>query len=744
MTKFGNSVNRIDAYAKVKGEALYPGDFNFSDQRHIKVLFSQTPHAVIKSIHTETAENVPGVAAILTAKDVPNNIYGMIVADQPVLCGPGSNNPFADRVKYVGDKIALVIAETEEIAKAARALIEVEFEKLEVVSDPEKALLNESILVHPEKDSNVFCSYKIRKGDPELAFEQAVVVVESTYRTPVQEHAFLQPEAGVSYYDENDRLTVVAGGQCSHEDQKQIAEALEIPEESVRVIYPAIGGAFGGREDVSVQIILALAAYRLREKGINRPVKIIWSREESILGHHKRHPYLIKSKWGATKEGKITAAQVEILADGGAYISSSTKVLGNAALLCTGPYNIPNVNVDALVTYTNNIPNGAFRGFGGPQGAFSAEMQINKIAEKLNMDPVEIRLRNLIKEGDLLSVGTPLPKGISIEKEIMACAEKAGWKKDKKKGYYLPASAKPPDLNFIQGKGFACGFKNIGYSNGAPENCWAIIEIHGNAEIEKVVLRHAGAEVGQGSHTVFKQMAAKALNVPMDLISLMASDTSNSKYAGSVSASRMTFMAGNAIIGAAEKALEKWRKEERPAIAEYEYVPPETTPFDPETGYCRPNFAYGYVAESVDCIIDVETGKIKITNVVCANDVGNAVNPMLVEGQIEGAIVQAAGYVLQEDLIQKDGIVLNTNFSTYLIPTVLDIPKKIESIIMEYPDPNGPWGARGMGEMPFIPFPAAVADAVHSALGIWFDEFPLTAERVFSKIQQKKKSRSGE
>jgi len=275
-----------------------------------------------------------------------------------------------------------------------------------------------TILIHPDRESNEFTHFRIRKGSIDDGFKQADVIVEDDYYTPVQEHAYLQPEAGIAYYDEQGRITVVVGGQWVHEDQEQIAHALNLEKEQVRVIYPAIGGAFGGREDMSVQIILALAIYRLKERGINRPVKIIWTREESMIGHHKRHPYHIHSRWGATKEGKIVAAEVDLYADGGAYTYTSPKVLGNATLLCTGPYVIPNVRVDSRAIFTNNIPNGAFRGFGGPQAAFSAECQMNKLAEALHMDPVEIRVRNLLGEGDLLSVGTPLPKGVTIKQVV--------------------------------------------------------------------------------------------------------------------------------------------------------------------------------------------------------------------------------------------------------------------------------------------------------------------------------------
>lgn len=735
MSELGKSLPRIDAESKVTGEALYPGDINMQDQLCMKVLFAGVPHAIVKSINTDKAEHLPGVVAVFTAKDVPNNEYGLGTPDQPVLCGPGSNKEFGDRVRFIGDQIALVIAENEEIAETARRLIEVKYEMLDTISTVDAALKDRAPLVHPELGSNTFCHFKIRKGDIQTGFEKSDIVVESIYNTPTQEHAFLQPEAGISYYDDEERITVVVGGQWTHEDQEQIAHSLNLPLEKIRVIYPAIGGAFGGREDMSVQIILALAVYRLKERGINRPVKIIWSREESMIGHHKRHPYTIKTRWGATKKGILTAAEVEIYADGGAYIYTSPKVLGNATLLCTGPYRIPHVKVDAYAIYTNNIPNGAFRGFGGPQGAFCAEMQINKIAKKLGIDPVEIRLRNLVKEGETISVQTPLPPGITIEETVKACAERAGWRKDPQKGYYHPKLNSQGSKSYTQnGIGFACGFKNIGYSYGAPEKCWATIELYGKGEIEKAVLKHAGAEVGQGSHTVFIQMAASALGLTVDKVELIPSDTASSNNSGSVSASRMTFMAGNAIKGAAELALEKWRKGERPAIAEYKYVPPKTTPFDSETGECNPNFAYGYVAEAVECEVDMETGKVQINNCICADDVGKAINPQLVEGQIEGAIVQAAGYSLQEEFIQKDGYTLTDKFSTYLIPTVMDIPDKVETLIMEIPDHVGPWGARGVGEMPYLPFAPALVDAVQAATGVWIDEFPLTAERVYNKL----------
>ncbi len=734
MSIVGESIKRVDALGKVKGEAKYPGDINMPGQAYMKILFSDRAHAIIRKIEVTEAEKYQGVLAVFTAKDVPNNVYGLISPDQPVLCGPGSNREFADRVRFIGDQVALVIAETEQIAEHAARLIKVDYEDLPVVTDSVVAMNDEANLLHPDRGSNIFGHYRIRNGNVDEAFKKADVMIEGEYHTPVQEHAYLQPEAGICYVDEADKIILYVAGQWTHEDQEQIAHSLNLPLEKIRVIYPAIGGAFGGREDMSIQIVLALAAWRLDQRGIKRPIKIIWSREESMIGHHKRHPYIIKTKWGATKEGKVIAAEAELIADGGAYIYTSTKVMGNATLMCTGAYDIPNVKVDSYAVYTNNLPNGAFRGFGGPQGTFAAESQMNKLAEKLGMDPVELRMKNLLKEGSFLSVGSQLPAGVSLDKVVEKCALAAEWEKTQT-GWIRPGGFAVTTRKFMKrGIGFACGYKNVGFSFGAPEQCTATIEIRGNTTIDKVILHHAGAEVGQGSHTVFAQMTAEACGVPFDKVELDMSDTETSGSSGSVSASRMTFMAGNSIRGAAGLALEKWQNEERPAIATYVYIPPKTTPFDPETGKCEPNFSYGYVAEAIEVEVDTETGLINILNVICADDVGKAVNPELVRGQIEGAIVQAAGYGVLENFIQRDGKVLTSTLSTYLIPTVLDIPEKVVSIIMEYPDPRGPWGARGVGEMPYIPFVPALTAAIHDATGVWFDEFPLTPERVLEGL----------
>ncbi|MCX6059494.1 MAG: xanthine dehydrogenase family protein molybdopterin-binding subunit [Chloroflexi bacterium] len=717
----GKSLPRIDARDKVTGTTLYSGDLQISGMLHMKILFAERPHARVLNIHTNKAENAAGVVAVYTSKDVPLNEYGLQIPDQPVLCGPGSSKPYTDIVRFVGDQVAVVVARTEIEAEAAVKLIEVDYLDLPLLSNPTIALRLDAPILHPDRgDTNVCVHYKIRKGNVDEAFAKADVIVEGEYHTPVQEHAYLQPEAGLAYIDDEGRITIEAGGQWTHADRETIAHSLGLPEEMIRVIYPAIGGAFGGREDMSVQIVLALAAWKLKQ-----PVKIIWSRRESMIGHGKRHAVSIKAKWGATKDGKLIAVENELIGDGGAYMYTSNKVLGNAAITSSGPYFIPNAKVDVYGVYTNNVPGAAFRGFGAPQALFMAESQMNKLAEKLGLDPIEFRLKNALRDGDLMSFGTPVPSQVSIVQCIETARDQFKWKKAKKK------NSKP---HLARGHGFAAGFKNVGFSFGYQENCWSKVEIHGNGKMDRVIVHQAGAEVGQGLHTVMIQMAAQVLGVSENKVEIRTSDSATQENSGSASASRLTFMAGNSVKGAAEAALKKWNAEERPSIAEFKYLAPRTTPFDHETGYSTPNFAYAYVAQAAEVEVDTETGHVRVIRIVSADDVGKAINPDLVIGQIEGAIVQAHGYAVIEDYKTKDGRVLTDQLSTYLIPTILDIPESVESVLVEIPDPNGPWGARGLGELPFLPVAPVIAAAIHDATGVWISEFPFTPERVLRAL----------
>lgn len=740
MKYIGQSVPRVDGAAKVNGEAVFASDMVMPCQAYMKMLMSHRPHAIVKRVDTSQAEALPGVLTVLTSLDVPCNEFGYYTYDQPVLCGP-SQKLYADRVRFVGDRVAAVVAETEAIAAKARDLIKVEYEDLPVVCEMEAAMQPYAALVHPDIGSNVFQHHKLYNGNVDAGFREADVIVEAVLNTPAQEHAYLQTEAGLAYMDEDGRVTVVTTGQWGEKDRKQMAHALGLDEDRVRVIYPMTGGAFGGREDISVQIIVALAVLKLQQLGNPRPVKVVWTREESILGHCKRHPFRFYTRWGATKEGRIVAAQVKMLADGGAYKFTTSIVVNNAMINCLGPYEIPNVKVDAYDIYTNNVPRGAFRGFGGPQAAYCAEQMVNRLADALKMDPVELRMRNLAREGSMQNSGAPFPPGVTIREVTESCAREAGWT-DTASGWTLTghrSKSDPERPHLRRGFGLACAHKNVGFSYGYPESCTVGIDLYGGTEIERAVIRHSASEVGMGAHTVITQMAADALNLPMEKIELVSSDTARVKDSGSVSASRMTFFIGNALKEGAEKALAIWANEERPVHLDYTYYPQKTTAPDPETGQCDPNVSYGYTAQAAEVLVDMETGQVKIEKIYCAIDVGKAINPQQVVGQIQGGLVQSMGYAVMENFIEKDGRVLTPSLSTYLIPTAMDIPEEMDIQVLEIPDPRGPWGARGLGEVMNMCLAPAVSAAVHDATGVWFDHFPLVAEEVWKGITGRRK-----
>ncbi|MDQ7036599.1 MAG: molybdopterin-dependent oxidoreductase, partial [Anaerolineae bacterium] len=516
----------------------------------------------------------------------------------------------------------------------------------------------------------------------------------------------------------------------------------DMPAEDIRIIYPAIGGAFGGREDMSLQIVMALASWKLYQKGETRPIRSQWSREESIIGHHKRHRAVVTTRWGATKDGKITAVEADVYLDAGAYNYTSNKVLGNFHLCVAEPYEIPNARIDSYAIYTTTVPGGAFRGFGAPQGAFAAESQMNKLAYALGIDPLELRLMNCLHDESIAITQTPMPAGVSIRQVVEDCASASQWHQPLADAEPFQAfqSLAADKSNIRRGRGIACAYKNVGFSFGFPERCEAKIELYGSVEIERAVLYHSAAEVGQGTHTALRQMTAEALAIDYDKIEMVLSDTAFTGDSGSVSASRMTFMAGNAIKGAAERALEAWQNEDRPAVGQIRFTPRSTDMIDDVTGKGDANISYGYVAEVVELSVDIETGHIHIERVVCADDVGHAINPNLVVGQIEGAIVQAYGYAVTENLRVVDGRILNPRLSTYLIPGIKDIPLQVDSVLVEVPDPQGPWGARGMAEMPFIPLAPAIAAALHDATDVWFDKIPLTPENVIRTLRDNEKT----
>jgi CO/xanthine dehydrogenase Mo-binding subunit len=710
VTHIGTSHPRHDALGKVTGAANYPADLITADMVRLKTVFARRGHARILSIDTAAALAVPGVIAVLTARDVPHNRYGLIDADQPVLCD--------DTVRHDGDRVALVAAESDLAAAHAATLVRVEYEDLPLVSDPREALKPGAPRVHHDRD-NVLLHQKIRRGDTARAFEEADVIVEGTFSTQWQEHAYLQPDAGIAYFDKAGRLVVETAGQWLHEDRKQLAEILELPDEQVVVKYAKIGGAFGGREDMSVQCLVALATWVLK-----RPTAIRWSREESIIGHHKRHPFFITAKWGAKHDGTITAVETTLIADGGAYASTSIEVIKGAMTFAHGPYDIPNVSVDGYACYTNNVPSGAFRGFGGPQAHFAAESMMTRVAQALKLDPLDVRRKHLYREGSINSSGTVMPPGVSAVPVLDRCIEEAALR--------LAPVVHDTHARKRRGIGFACGIKNVGYSFGFPEQATATVELVVLDGVRAARVSIGAADVGQGAHLILRQIAAETLHLPLDAVTIFAEDTSDAPNAGSASASRMTLMGGRAVKDAAELALRNLATGGAPA-ATLQFRPNPTTPFD-ENGHGTPHYAYGYVAQAVEVEVDLTTGEVAVLNVVSVNDVGRAINRQQVEAQIEGCVAQAIGYALTEDFRIAKGRIQTPHFSNYLLPTALDVPAQIYSVIMETPDPQGPFGARGMSEMPLVPFGAAVAAAIHHATGAWLSDVPFTPERVLAAI----------
>lgn len=737
----GTDPARVDAVEKVTGLALYPADRVPNNALHAVVVFTNQPHARLVSIDLSRAAASPGVVTIVTAADVPVNEYGLTLFDQPVFIGlddTGRSSVPCDVSRWEADHLVVVVAESVSEARRASALIDTEWEPLPMASDVASAKTDE-VLVHPGSSTNTYHTLQIRKGDATQGMEAADVVIEGTYELPHQEHAYLQVEAATAWIDEQDRVTVETSGQWVHEDREQIAHALAVDEEEVRVRYAAIGGAFGGKEDMSLQIVMAVTAHKLHALGINRPVHCGWSREESIVGHHKRHRATVTARLGATSEGVITAVEADVWLDAGAYNYTSNKVLGNLHLSVAGAYNVPNARIDSRAIYTHSVPGGAFRGFGGPQGAFVAESQMNKLASKLGMDPMELRERNALTDLSDGITQSGLPEGVGVTRVIDACVERVPPSEDlPNHPPFAPIASLPAEATQLrQGRGYAVGMKNVGFSFGFPEACEADVVFHGDVDDERpsrVELFHSAAEVGQGVHTALTQMVADAVGLDFECVEGSFSDTSTGGDSGSASASRLTFMAGNSVLGAVEEAEKTWADGARPAAGHFRYKPPATEALDPVTGEGQPNFCYGYMAQAVELTVDIGTGHIRVDRVVSVHDVGRAIHPQMLRGQIEGAIAQAHGYTLSEQLVVENGRIQNPRLSQYLIPGIGDVPGQVDCVILEAADPLGPWGARGVSEMPYITYAPAVTAALHDATGVWINKFPLTPSVVLEHL----------
>jgi CO/xanthine dehydrogenase Mo-binding subunit len=460
----------------------------------------------------------------------------------------------------------------------------------------------------------------------------------------------------------------------------------------------------------------------------------VWSRDESIIGHHKRHPYFIHSKWGARKDGKILAAQTTLTADGGAYASTSVEVLKGATLFANGPYEVDNVHSDGFVVYTNNIPCGAFRGFGAPQAHFAAESMVTRLALALDLDPVEIRRINMYREGSIEPTHNTIPESVGALSTLERCVQEAS----ARLGYGLPDASlnlHGRSSHLKRGVGIASGIKNVGYSFGFPDQATATVELFGTKAIERAILRIGAADVGQGAHLIMRQICAETLDCTLDRVEIIAEDSIESPNAGSASASRMTYMGGRAVFDASKAAKELFPGDGH-VVATKQFRPTPTTPIDPDNYTGTPNFCYGFVSQAVEVEVNTRTGQVQILRIVSVHDVGKAINKQQVEGQIEGCLAQAVGYTLTENLISRGGKIVTPHFSTYLLPTTLDMPTEVYPIILEGADPHGPYGARGMSEMPLVPFAGAVAGAIHAATGAWVSQVPMTPERVLRALHE--------
>ncbi|MBN1581410.1 MAG: xanthine dehydrogenase family protein, partial [Anaerolineae bacterium] len=550
MNAVGHSVKRLDITTKVTGGRKFPQDFDREGQLYAKTVWVAYPNARVTDINIDEALGVPGVVDVITAEDVPSNAYGINVYDQQLFI------PVGGRTHWMGDHIALVIAETMPAAERAAKLVHVDYQVYDPITDPHQAM-DDKRLVHDGKDSNQIAHLKIYRGDVGAVFATAgsgdVVVVEGEYETSCVEHAYLQPEACLGYIDEDGRVTLVVATQWPQEDIGQLAHLLDLPQERIRELIPAVGGAFGGREDMSVQPLVAVAVHKLR-----RPVKLVWDREESIRGHGKRHPFYLSYKTACTNEGNLLAIEVRCVSDAGAYQSTSVPVLANAVSFLGGPYVYPACKVDGYTVYTNNAPGMAMRGFGGPQAAVGYELQMNKMAEAIGMDPVEFRLKNIIVDGSIMLTGNPLPPGGGMKSCLLEVARAAGW--GEQDGHWIKPDVGVPARRYKKrGIAVACAYKNICYSFGFDDKSTARVELSLDEAggIDRVVIQMAAVEVGQGVFTVLSQIAAEALGISVEKVRFGFIDTLTSPDAGSSSASRHTYISGNTVYLACQAALAK-------------------------------------------------------------------------------------------------------------------------------------------------------------------------------------------
>ena len=702
----GQSVRRVDGVPKVKGEFEYASDLRRDGMLWGATLRSPHPHARIVSIDTSAAVEAPGVHAVLTHVDVPGKkTFGLDVQDQPVLA--------MDVVRYAGEAVAIVAAGDPELARAALKKIAVNYKVLTPVTDMERALEPTAPSVHPQ--GNVVRTLTIVHGNPNAP---ADVWVEGTYETGMQDQAPLGPEAGLAIPAADGGVDLFIATQWLHADLEQLAPCLDLPPERVRLHLSGVGGAFGAREDVSMQIHACLLALRTK-----RPVKMAYGRQESFYGHVHRHPSRVWMRHGATRDGALVNVQARLLVDGGAYTSTSPAVIGNATTFAAGPYELPNARLEGTAVFTNNPPCGAMRGFGAVQACFAYEAQMDKLAAALNLDPIELRVKNALRSGSVLPTGqriagvAPVRECLQRLQRLPLPPEESALDRDP---MLLPGGAGNVGHGeaLKRGVGVAVGYKNLGYSEGFDDSSEAWVRVSVDKEGPFAEVKSAAVEVGQGLDTIVTQIVRTELGI--DRVILRQPDTAIGS-AGSSSASRQTMMTGGAVQLACQAVHGEIERNgglqalRRPVEATRVFHHRPTGKLD-ANGQGDPHVTFAFGAARAVVEVDVELGLVRVVQLAVAQDVGRALNPQSVLGQIEGGAAQGLGLALMEEVALVDGLVKNASFTDYLIPTILDMPPVVSEIVEE-PEPGLPYGAKGVGEPSTVVVPAAVVAALRHATG---------------------------
>ena len=747
---------RPEAVEKVTGEAIYTDDLKFDGMLYAKARRAMIPHGFLRKLDISKAKALPGVVAVLTAKDIPaEKNHGLVIYDWPVMVG------INERVRYVGDALAIVAAQSQEIAEQAAALIEAEFDLQPVITNPVMARQADVPQIHEK--GNLLKHIKVRKGDMDAGFAKADVILEHTFHTQTTDHAFLEPECSIAVPLADGRMEIYVGSQIPYQDRTQVARVLGWDESRIRIVGQLMGGGFGGKEDVIGQNHVAMLA-----NATGKPVKMLFDRHESLLVHPKRHATQIRVKIGAMKNGRLIAAETELYGDTGAYASLGEKVMTRATTHSAGPYDIEHVRADCYAMYTNNPPAGAFRGFGVTQSAFAVESMMDMLADKLNIDRIELRRMNALHVGSITNTGQELKESVGL----MECIDKVSSAMCEVSGLPREVLFKPrltPDTpHLIRSWGFAAAYKNTGLGGGAPDISGADVELYADGTFQ---VRSSAAELGQGLVTVMRLTVAEEMGVEPDKVRVLVMDTDLTPNGGPTTASRQTFVTGNASRYAAKTlrdeiaALMAEKYDVRPekirfengvvhvnghsmTYAEiykeiaamgqqprvrYEYEAPRTQPLG-EDGDMHFAFSFGVQAAEVE--VNKLTGEVSVLRIISANDVGMAVNPLGLQGQVEGGVMMGLGNCLTEEFIVENGNVVTDRLARYRAPGIMLTPE-ITSIIVEHPIAAGPYGAKGVGEISSIPTTPAITNAIFNAVGVRVDKLPVDQEMIAREIWER-------